>query len=103
VEFWRSGGIVAGNRLETAVDLDEPTDGQAAELSELLGQVDLAALAQRSPLRGRGADSYQYDLTVDDGGEIVHVTLDGTEVPSELRPVIKRLESRAIEERRRTP
>ena len=67
VEFTRSGGIVAANTLQTAVDLDEGTDDQAAELAELLDQVDLTELAGRSPLRGPGADTYQYELTVDQG------------------------------------
>lgn len=102
VEFRRSGGIVAGNRLQTVVDFDDLADHQAAELAELLDQVDLADLMRRSPLRGPGADAYQYELTVDQGGEeSAHVTVDDTQVPSELRPVIKRLEARAIEERRR--
>lgn len=100
VEFTRSGGIVAANTLQTAVDLNEGADDQAAELAELLDQVDLTELAGRSPLRGPGADTYQYELTVDQGDRKQHVTVDDTEVPSELRPVIKRLEARAIAERR---
>ncbi len=101
VEFTRSGGIVAGNPLQTVVDLGELVDDQAAELAELLDQVDLAELAGRSPLRGPGADTYQYELTVDQGDRSEHVTVDDTQVPAELRPVIKRLEARAVEERRR--
>ncbi len=100
MEFTRSGGIVAGNTLQTVVDLGELADDQGAELAELLDQVDLTDLAGRSPLRGHGADTYQYELTVDQGDRSEHVTVDDTQVPAELRPVIKRLEARAVEERR---
>lgn len=108
--FTRSGGIVAGNTLQTEVDLGAAVGGRAAEaaevaevaeLAELLDQVDLADLAERSPLRGPGADTYQYELTVEQGDRREHVTVDDTEVPAELRPVIRRLEARAVEERRR--
>ena len=101
MEFRRSGGIVAGNQLRTVVDLDELPGDQAAELAELLDQVDLADLARRSTDREPGPDTYQYDLTVDHGEESAHVTVYDTQVPSELLPVIKRLETRAVEERRR--
>ncbi len=100
LEFRRSGGIVAGNRLETSVDLDDAGDDEAAELAEMLERVDVADLARRSPLRGSAADTYQYDLTVWRSGASEHVTIDQTQVPSELRAVIKRLENRAAEERR---
>lgn len=100
IRFRRSGGLFAGDRLETSVDLAALTQEDAAEIEHDLAAVDLEALARSSPLRGPGADGYQYDLTVQRGGETREVTVGETAVPDELRPLIDRLTRRAAAERR---
>lgn len=101
IRFRRSGGLFAGDRLETSIELAELPQEEAADLEHDLAAVDLDALARGSPLRGRGADAYQYDLTVERGGETRDVTVAETAVPAELRPLIDRLTRRAAKERRR--
>lgn len=101
IGFRRSGGLFAGDRLETSVDLAELPQEEAADLEHDLAGVDLDALALGSPLRGPGADAYQYDLTVQRGGETRELTVTETAVPDELRPLIDRLTRRAAKERHR--
>lgn len=100
IRFRRTGGLFAGDRLETSVDFAELTQEEAADLEHALAEVNLDALARGSPLRGPGADLYQYDLTVQRGGETREVTVSETAVPDELRPLIDRLTRRAADERR---
>ncbi len=99
VHFRRSGGIVALQQpLETSVAIDEaPDEDEANELARLVR--DVPGLAGRLPPR-EGADRYQYDITVEHGEERHEVKLDESQLPQEWRPLIKRLERRAIEERR---
>lgn len=101
IEFRRSGGLFAGNQLETVLELGELPPGERRELSEALARLDLDALARRSPLRGKGADAYQYDVTVDDGRTRRTVTATATAVPPELRQLVELLERRALDQRRR--
>ena len=88
IELLRSGGF-ANLRVKKTVDTSQLPAEQARELSELIEGVDLEDLARRSPLRGRGADRFQYDLTVIAGEEERHVSLSEDAMPAELRPLIQ--------------
>lgn len=90
LSFRRSGGLFAGNVLATTVPIDE-------ELEPLLERADLPALAERSPIRGPGADVYQYELVLEGEGPPRRVIVQQTAVPDELRPLIEWLERRATE------
>ena len=101
VTFRRTGGLFAGNVLATSVSMDELDDEQQQTLHRYLEQANLAALAERSPITGRGADTYQYTVTVDDGARRSEVTVTQTAVPDNLRPLIEWLEQRATRSRTR--
>jgi len=104
VALRRTGGL-AGMPLEVRVDLTRAEAG-AAELADLLGGLDLAALSSPpSPApAGSGApaapDAYHYDLTLagEDGRRELSFGAGG--VPAELRPVIRALERRALDDLR---
>jgi len=88
LELTRSGGI--GGLSETrSIDTSALEEPKAQELERLASRADLAALAQRSPLRGRGGDRFQYDLTVEAEGRRSQVTVAEDVVPPELDELIK--------------
>ncbi len=60
----------------------------AAEVEHLASKLDLAGLARRSPLRGRGTDRFQYDLSVEAGGRRYQVTAAEDAVPPELKELV---------------
>lgn len=95
VSFRRTGGLFAGNVLVASVSVADLDDAQRETLQRYLEQADLAALAERSPITGPGADTYQYDIAVDDGAKRSEVTVTQTAVPDNLRPLIDWLEQRA--------
>ncbi|MGH3924753.1 MAG: protealysin inhibitor emfourin [Pseudonocardiaceae bacterium] len=95
VSFRRTGGLFAGNVLATSVSVDDLDDAQREALQRHLEQADLEALAERSPITGAGADTYQYDIAVDDGARRSKVVVAQTAVPDQLRPLIEWLEQRA--------
>lgn len=86
----RSGGF-ANLRVPAHLDTSELPPNEAQEIEALVGQIDLESLAQRSPLRGRGADRFQYDLKVIRDEEEHRVIASESEVSPELRALIDRV------------
>jgi len=77
VQFERSGGL-AGLGVKTTVDVARLPEPEAEELRGLLDRVDFA---EPSP-PPRGADRFQYDITVSRGGKTDMVTAyDGSMSP----------------------
>jgi len=99
VSFRRTGGLFAGNVLAASVSVDNLGDAEQETLRRYLEQADLESLAERSPITGPGADTYQYNITVDDGTKRSEVTVTQTAVPDNLRPLIEWLERRATRPR----
>jgi len=87
VDLVRSGGM-AGLSMGTSVDVSSLAPEAAAAVSQALSQVDLDVLARRPAAAPSGPDRFQYDLTVETGGESHSVTLQEPDVPAELRPLI---------------
>ncbi len=105
VRMRRSGGLVAVRPLETEVDL---TSGgsDARVVAELLDALDMAQLAA-PPSPGPGADAFQYELTLDLGGEAQTFRVGDAAGHPELRRLLEHLERRALSalraSRRRPP
>ena len=95
VTLRRTGGLFAGNVLQATVAEEELSAAQAAELAALLAPVDVAALAARSPIAGTGADRYQYDVAVEQGGETRRIIAPDGAMPAQLAPLVEWLERRA--------
>ena len=87
VELTRSGGLAALQQT-IAADTEELPEQEARQLENLVEQADIETLAQRSPLRGRGADRFQYDLVVSHGGARREVTASEDVASSELRALV---------------
>ncbi len=83
----RSGGI-AGHSLSRSIDTSELEAPQVEEIERLVERVDLDDLARRSPLRGAGADRFQYDLSVEAGGREHRLTVAEDAAPSELKDLL---------------
>jgi hypothetical protein len=96
VSFRRSGGIVAGAPLEIEVAQGD-LDAEGAEaLARVLGGEGPARYTAL-PGKGSGADEYQYDLAIRQGGEVVHLRFDESRLPPDLGPLVEDLEQRALD------
>ena len=93
VSFQRSGGF-GGITLSKEVDTSELDDDEAAELEQLLDRVDFTADPAPRP-RGGGADRFQYDLTVERGGERHQLTCGEAQLTPELKELVDRLQAMA--------
>jgi hypothetical protein len=54
----------------------------------------VSTLAAASPMHGKGADRYQYELTIEDDGGRRHVAVSEDRVPAGLQPLLERLQRR---------
>lgn len=90
IELVRTGGV-AGVTLRCAVDTADLPAADAADLEQLVSAADLPAVAARPAIPPRGADRFQYDLTVDDGETRHAVRVRDGDLPPSLRPLIDRL------------
>ncbi len=86
IEFERSGGV-AGMRLRAAIDSASLPPDQARELDDLVTRARLDSVPAVG--RGsRGADRFQYRLTVDRAGDTHTVVVDESAVPPSLAPLL---------------
>ncbi|MGH9177172.1 MAG: protealysin inhibitor emfourin [Acidimicrobiales bacterium] len=93
VNFQRSGGF-GGVTLSKDIDTSELAEDEAAELEQLLDRVDFTADPAPQP-RGGGADRFQYDLTVERGGERYQLTCGEAQLTPELKELVDRLQAMA--------
>jgi len=56
-----------------------------------VSRADLPALAAASPLRGKGADRFQYELTIEGPDGRQEIAMGEDRIPDELRPLVDRL------------
>lgn len=90
IELVRSGGF--GNLiLRRALDTDDLAADESEAMVALVGRIDLEGLAARSPIRGAGADRFQYDLTVTRGDVVHQVTVAEDQAPPDLRQLFDRV------------
>ena len=94
----RTGGLTA-MRLEVEVDL-RSGDPASTELAALLQGLDVAAAGARAASAPPVPDGYRYELTVDRGDGRQELSFEDGAMPPELRPVIRVLERRALDELR---
>ena len=91
IELTRSGGYAGLTTKLGELDTTELPETDARELEELVRKADVAKLAARSPIRGAGADRFQYELTIESGDGRYELLMSEDKVPDELRPLIDRL------------
>lgn len=100
VALRRTGGLAAMRPLEVEVDLASGAPGVAA-LAELVATLDVAGLAGRATTSpGTVADGYRYELTVEDDDGRHRLAFGQAAIPAVLRPVVKDLERRGLDELR---
>jgi hypothetical protein len=90
VQLERAGGFApSAMRLSHAVDSDELSTEDAAELKALISDADVAALAGRPRNSTPRPDAFHYRVTVDgdDGRHTVEAS-DG-DMPATLRPLVE--------------
>jgi len=88
IQFERRGGF-AGIRKDTKLDTDSIPSNVAEELLELIEKADFFNLPEKFPAPKKGADYFQYRLTVEKEGKKHTVEVSDPAVPATLRPLLQ--------------
>ena len=82
-------------RLTTCVDVDDLPEDEKQNVRDMVDQLDLEQMSQR-PGQGAGApDRFVYELRIEQGERTVDVRLGESELPKDLRPLVRDLDKRA--------
>jgi Emfourin len=95
IELTRSGGYAGLTTKLGELDTAELPESEARELEELVRTANVPALAVASPIRGGGADRFQYELTIEGPDGRHELAISEDRIPDELRPLIERLKPRS--------
>ena len=90
IHFERVGGF-AGIRLKADVDTDALPPEEAKSWQALVEKAQLGQIRQSSRAGGRTRDSFEYWLTVEDGGKRSSVRMTDETLPPSASPLIDRL------------
>lgn len=94
IYFERSGGF-AGLRMTASLDTGLMSDEDAQHIEELVASSDFFALPDVFSLPEKGADYFQYKLTIESKGKKHTVEVSEISLPEGLRPLIKKLTEKA--------
>jgi Emfourin len=95
IELTRSGGYAGLTTKLGELDTAELPESEARELEDLVSKANVPALAAASPIRGGGADRFQYELTIEGPDGRHELAISEDRIPDELRPLIERLKERS--------
>jgi hypothetical protein len=90
IEFERVGGF-AGIRLSASIDTEALPPEEAKSWQALVEKAHLGQIRQSSRAGGRTRDSFEYLLTVEDGGKRSSVRMTDETLPPSASPLIDRL------------
>jgi hypothetical protein len=79
---------VAGLRREVHVELACLPSEHRERLAAVVSQLDLGELQRSSPIRGTGADHFQYEITLSDAGQTWHFVVDESRLGGDLADLI---------------
>jgi hypothetical protein len=66
---------------------------EAREVEAMVEKANLPQLLADSPVRGKGADRFQYHLAIEDEGGRRELTVGEDQMPDELRPLVDRVKA----------
>ena len=94
IHFERGGGF-AGTHITATIDSKELTQDEGQELGELINTANFFNLPTLIASKKRGADRFNYKLTVETEGKRHSVVIDEGAVTPELRTLLQWLTAKA--------
>ncbi len=100
IQFERTGGFT-GIPVSTTVDVDSLSPDEEAEVRKLVGEAGFFDLpAEVGAPSSRGADQFQYSVTIEEGDRRHIVRTGDGSAPKALRPLLDWLSAAAQKTRR---
>ena len=98
IKFVQCGGL-AGIERELALDTISLSSGEAKTLHKLIENSGFFDLPSLSPTVKKGADYFEYEITVESEGEIHTVKTNDMALPPKLVPLISYLRQKELSTR----
>lgn len=95
IKFVQSGGF-AGIEREIVLDTNSLSPGEAKSLHILIENSGFFDLTSWSPTIKKGADYFEYEITVESEGEIHTVKTNDITLPGKLVPLIRYLRQKNL-------
>ena len=73
------------------LDTSALPEQEAREVEAMVATADLPKLLAASPMRGKGADRFQYQLVIEDDDGRHELTVSEDQMPEALRPLVDRV------------
>jgi hypothetical protein len=93
IELTGSGGYAGLTSELGELDTSELPEAEAREIEALVEKADLPQLLAASPIRGKGADRFQYHLALEDESGRRELTVSEDQMPDELRALVDRVKA----------
>ncbi len=91
IHFVRTGGF-AGMRLASTIDSDALPEEENQMLQSELDNAHFFELPTQLAGESGGADRYQYEITVEEGGKKHTVAAGESALPGQVQPLVQHLE-----------
>jgi hypothetical protein len=93
IELTRSGGFAGLTSKLGELDTSELPEAEAREIEAMVEKANVPKLVAASPIRGKGADRFQYHLAIEDEGGRRELTVSEDQMPETLRPLVDRVKA----------
>jgi hypothetical protein len=93
IELTRSGGFAGLTSKLGELDTSELPEAEAREIEAMVEKANVPELLAASPIRGKGADRFQYHLAIEDEGGRRELTVSEDQMPETLRPLVDRVKA----------
>jgi hypothetical protein len=93
IELTRSGGFAGLSSKLGELDTSELPEPEAREIEALVEKANMLQLLADSPIKGKGADRFQYHLAIEDESGRRELTVSEDQIPDALRSLVDRVKA----------
>jgi hypothetical protein len=91
IELTRSGGFAGLTSKLGELDTSELPEAEARDIDAMVEKANVPKLLAASPIRGKGADRFQYHLAIEDESGRRELTFSEDQIPDALRALVDRV------------
>lgn len=91
IELTRSGGFAGLTSKLGELDTSELPEAEARDIEAMVEKANLPKLLAASPIKGKGADRFQYHLAIEDESGRRELTFSEDQIPDALRSLVDRV------------
>jgi hypothetical protein len=91
IELTRSGGFAGLTSKLGELDTSELPEAEARDIEAMVEKANVPKLLAASPIRGKGADRFQFHLAIEDESGRRELTFSEDQIPDALQALVDRV------------